>query len=43
MQKILQMDGVLIKRYIKKLMQAGISLLTMGNHTWKNPELKNLY
>ena len=21
-------------------MQAGISLLTMGNHTWKNPELK---
>ncbi len=24
----------------KKLMQAGISLLTMGNHTWKHPELK---
>ncbi|MBG0763047.1 TIGR00282 family metallophosphoesterase [Acholeplasma laidlawii] len=28
------------KKIYKKLMQAGISLLTMGNHTWKNPELK---
>ncbi len=24
----------------KKLMTAGISLLTMGNHTWRNPELE---
>ena len=29
------------KKIYKKLMQAGISLITMGNHTWKNPELKN--
>lgn len=28
------------KRIYKKLMQAGIALLTMGNHTWKNSELK---
>lgn len=28
------------KKIYKKLMQAGISLLTMGNHTWKNPDLK---
>jgi len=29
------------KKIYKKLMQAGIALLTMGNHTWKNPDLKN--
>ena len=28
------------KAIYKKLMSAGISLLTMGNHTWKNPELE---
>jgi metallophosphoesterase (TIGR00282 family) len=28
------------KKIYKKLMQAGIALLTMGNHTWKNPDLK---
>ncbi len=28
------------KKIYKKLMQAGISLLTMGNHTWKNAELR---
>ncbi len=30
----------LTKSIYKRLMQAGISLITMGNHTWKNPELE---
>jgi len=30
----------LTKKIYKKLMEAGIGLLTMGNHTWKNPELE---
>jgi len=29
----------LTKKIYKRLMEAGIGLLTMGNHTWKNPEL----
>ncbi|MFA5692047.1 MAG: TIGR00282 family metallophosphoesterase [Acholeplasmataceae bacterium] len=28
------------KEIYKKLMKSGVSLLTMGNHTWKNPALK---
>ncbi|WP_025724625.1 TIGR00282 family metallophosphoesterase [Acholeplasma granularum] len=32
--------GITQKIY-KKLMNAGISIITMGNHTWKNPDLKN--